>query len=78
MTAVVNTISALFFGLLLLVGIALTAAIGQVNAVYALIFGVAWLFFDVVLASSIRLALQWEKAVVFRLGKYHTVTLRRG
>jgi regulator of protease activity HflC (stomatin/prohibitin superfamily) len=73
MTAVVNHISALFFVLLLLLGIALGVAIGQVNPVYAVIFGVAWLIFDVVIASSIRLALQWEKAVVFRLGKYHAI-----
>ena len=69
----VNYISALFFFLLLLVGIVLAVAIAQVGPVYALIFGAAWLVFDFVLASSIRLALQWEKAVVFRLGKYHTV-----
>src|SRR6516225_316053 len=68
----VNYISALFFFLLLLVGIVLAVAIGQVGPVYALIFGAAWLVFDFVLASSIRLALQWEKAVVFRLGKFHT------
>ena len=69
----VNYISALFFVLLLLLGIVLGVAIAQVSPIYALIFGVAWLLFDAVLASSIRLALQWEKAVVFRLGKYHTV-----
>jgi regulator of protease activity HflC (stomatin/prohibitin superfamily) len=73
MTAVVNYISGLFFVLLLLLGILLTAAIGQVNVVYALVFGLAWLVFDVVIASAIRLALQWEKAVVFRLGKFHSV-----
>ena len=28
---------------------------------------------DVVIASSIRPAAQWEKAVVFRLGKFHTI-----
>jgi regulator of protease activity HflC (stomatin/prohibitin superfamily) len=72
MTAAVNYISALFFVLLLLVGIAIAAAIGQISPLYAVIFGVLWLFFDFVLASSIRLALQWEKAVVFRLGKFHT------
>ena len=56
----VNYISALFFVLLLLVGIVLTVAVGQVSPVYALVFAVAWLVFDFVLASSIRLALQWE------------------
>ena len=28
---------------------------------------------DVVVSSSIRLAAQWEKAVVFRLGKFHSI-----
>ena len=32
-----------------------------------------WMFLDVVVSSSIRLAAQWEKAVVFRLGKFHTI-----
>src|SRR5262245_59007558 len=73
MNAVVNYISGLFFVLVLLLGIVLTVAIGQVNEVYAIVFALAWLLFDAVLASSIRLALQWEKAVVFRLGKFHTV-----
>ena len=33
----------------------------------------AWLFLDVVVSSAIRLAAQWEKAVVFRLGKFHAM-----
>jgi regulator of protease activity HflC (stomatin/prohibitin superfamily) len=39
----------------------------------AFLFALAWLFLDLVIASSIRLAAQWEKAVVFRLGKFHTM-----
>ena len=32
-----------------------------------------WLFLDVVVSSAIRLAAQWEKAVVFRLGKFQAI-----
>jgi regulator of protease activity HflC (stomatin/prohibitin superfamily) len=69
----VNYISGLVFVVLLVVGIAITAAIGQVAPLMAFLFGVLWLLFDVVIASSIRLAAQWEKAVVFRLGMYHSI-----
>jgi regulator of protease activity HflC (stomatin/prohibitin superfamily) len=72
-TAMVNYISGLVFVVLLVVGLLIGVAIGQVNPVIAVGFGVLWLFLDVVIASAIRLAAQWEKAVVFRLGKYHTI-----
>jgi regulator of protease activity HflC (stomatin/prohibitin superfamily) len=32
-----------------------------------------WIVGDVILASSIKLAAQWEQAIVFRLGKYHGI-----
>jgi regulator of protease activity HflC (stomatin/prohibitin superfamily) len=69
----VNYISGLAFVVLLLLGIVLAAAIGQASPVTAVIFGMAWLFVDVIVSSSIRLAAQWQKAVVFRLGKFHSI-----
>ena len=69
----VNYISGLVFVVLLLLGMVLGAAIGQTSPVAATIFGLAWLFLDVVISSSIRLAAQWQKAVVFRLGKFHSI-----
>jgi regulator of protease activity HflC (stomatin/prohibitin superfamily) len=69
----VNYISGLVFVVLLLLGIVLAAAIGQTSPVTAVIFSLAWLFLDVVVSSSIRLAAQWQKAVVFRLGKFHSI-----
>ena len=45
----------------------------QQSVPLAFLFALGWLFVDVVIASSIRLAAQWEKAVVFRLGKFHTI-----
>ncbi len=39
----------------------------------AVLFAITWLVADVVAASSIKLAAQWEQALVFRLGKYHSI-----
>ncbi len=72
-TAMVNYISGLAFVVLLVVGVLVTAAVASLSPVLAFVVGLLWLFFDVVISSSIRLAAQWEKAVVFRLGKYHTI-----
>jgi len=69
-TVMVNYISGLVFVVLFLLGAAITLGIGQSSVPIAFIFALAWLFFDVVASSAIRLAAQWEKAVVFRLGKF--------
>jgi len=69
----INYISNLVFVVLLLLGGVVTIAIGQSSPALAVLFAIGWLFLDVVISSSIRLAAQWEKAVVFRLGKYHTI-----
>ena len=69
----VNYISGLVFVVLFLLGLVLTVAIGQGNPVIAVLVGLTWAFLDVVVSSAIRLAAQWQKAVVFRLGKFHSV-----
>jgi regulator of protease activity HflC (stomatin/prohibitin superfamily) len=69
----INYISGLVFVVLLLLGGAGTVAIAQRSVPLAFLFMLGWLFVDVVISSSIRLAAQWEKAVVFRLGKFHTI-----
>ena len=69
----INYISGLVFVVLLLLGGVGTVAIGQQSVPLAFLFALGWLFVDVVISSSIRLAAQWEKAVVFRLGKFHTI-----
>lgn len=68
----VNYISGLVFVVLLLVGGALAVPIGRDNPGLAVLAGIAWVVADLILASAIRLAAQWERAVVFRLGKFHT------
>jgi regulator of protease activity HflC (stomatin/prohibitin superfamily) len=67
----VNYISGLAFVVLLLLGLGGTYAVAQERPGIAAIFLLAWLFLDIVVSSAIRLAAQWEKAVVFRLGKFH-------
>ena len=69
----INYISNLVFVVLLFLGGALAIGIGQQNVLWAILFGAGWIFLDIVVSSSIRLAAQWEKAVVFRLGKFHTI-----
>jgi regulator of protease activity HflC (stomatin/prohibitin superfamily) len=69
----INYISGLVFVVLLVIGAALAVAIGLGSPVVAVLFAIAWLVADVVAASSIKLAAQWEQAPVFRLGKYHSI-----
>ena len=69
----INYISGLVFVVLLLLGGVGTLLIGQQSMPLGFFFAIGWLFVDWVIASSIRLAAQWEKAVVFRLGKFHTI-----
>ena len=69
----INYISGLVFVVLLLLGGVATVLIGQQSVGLAFLFVLVWLFLDVVVSSAIRLAAQWEKAVVFRLGKFHVI-----
>lgn len=69
----VNYISGLAFVLLLLVGAAIAVPMGQVQPGPAVLLGIVWFLAALILASSIQLAAQWEKAVVFRLGKFKDV-----
>ncbi len=69
----VNYISGLVFVILFVVGGVISLVIGQGNPAVGVVFGVLWLFLDLIIASAIRVAAQWEKAVVFRLGKFQTI-----
>jgi regulator of protease activity HflC (stomatin/prohibitin superfamily) len=69
----VNYISGLLFMVLLVVGIIVVALVGQASPGLAAILAIVWFLGDLVLSSAIRLAAQWERAVVFRLGKFHDV-----
>lgn len=69
----INYISTLVFVVLLFVGALMSWALAAASLPLAIVFLAMWLPFDVVVSSSIQLAAQWEKAVVFRLGKFHSV-----
>ncbi len=69
----INYISGLVFTILLLIGALLTAIEAQANFDLAVLFGIGWLLVDVIISSGLKLAAQWEKAVVFRLGKFSSI-----
>jgi regulator of protease activity HflC (stomatin/prohibitin superfamily) len=69
----INYISGLVFVILLLVGGAVVVPMAAVNYVLAVIVGIVWLIADMIIASAIKLAAQWQRAVVFRLGKFKDI-----
>jgi regulator of protease activity HflC (stomatin/prohibitin superfamily) len=69
----INYISGLVFVVLLVIGAAIALAIGLVSPVVAILVAVVWFVAAVIASSSIKLAAQWEQALVFRLGKYHSI-----
>jgi regulator of protease activity HflC (stomatin/prohibitin superfamily) len=64
----VNYVSAIVFVFLLGPGLLVTRALSA-NPPRAVMALVAWVLLDVFIASAIRLAAEWERAVVFRMGK---------
>jgi regulator of protease activity HflC (stomatin/prohibitin superfamily) len=58
---------------LLVIGAAIALAIGLVYPIVAVLVAVVWFVAAVIASSSIKLAAQWEQALVFRLGKYHSI-----
>jgi regulator of protease activity HflC (stomatin/prohibitin superfamily) len=69
----VNYISGLLFVILLIIGSFVSVGIYNQNPMIAVVVGVCWLVLDIIVSSGVKLAAQWEKGVVFRLGKYHKV-----
>ena len=69
----VNYISALVFVILLLVGGGVVAPLTTINPVLAVVVGIVWLIADAITSSAIQLAAQWQRAVVFRLGKFKDI-----
>jgi regulator of protease activity HflC (stomatin/prohibitin superfamily) len=68
----VNYVSTIVFVVLMAPGLYLAAAL-RASPVHAVVFLAAWTLADALLASSIRLAAEWQRAVVFRLGKLSSV-----
>lgn len=72
-TSMMNYISGLAFVLLLLVGAIFLYPLYQAHPDTAVGGGLLWLFISLIIASGLRLAAQWERGVVFRLGKFHKI-----
>jgi len=70
---VINYISGLVLVVLLVIGAAIALAIGLTYPIVAILVAVVWFVAAVIASSSIKLAAQWEQALVFRLGKYHGI-----
>jgi regulator of protease activity HflC (stomatin/prohibitin superfamily) len=66
----VNYISGLVFVILLIIGTIIVFFLFPVSILLAIIVGIFWIILDIIISSSIKLAAQWEKGVVFRLGKF--------
>lgn len=69
----VNYISGLVFTILLILGVAILVPLGYSNPNLAFFLGLLWIGGDVIISSAIQLAAQWEKAVVFRVGKFSAI-----
>jgi regulator of protease activity HflC (stomatin/prohibitin superfamily) len=69
----INYISGLIFTILLIVGGGVAFTMGMANPIVGFLVGAGWLVGDVILASGIQLAAQWEKGVVFRLGQFSAI-----
>lgn len=68
----INYISSLVFVILLAVGAVFGLLIALANPALAIVIAAVWFVASVFVSSSIKLAAQWEQALVFRLGKYHS------
>jgi regulator of protease activity HflC (stomatin/prohibitin superfamily) len=69
----VNYVSILVFVLVGALGALITGGVAQLGEAAAAVFGVTWLICDIILASGIKMAAQWEKALVFRMGKFSSI-----
>lgn len=69
-----NPISALIFFVLLIVGFLVGAPLFMANQGLGAFLGMIWFFISMVIASGVQMAAQWEKGVVFQLGKFNRIS----
>ncbi len=69
----VNYISGLLFVILMLVGAAITLPTIAASPLAGVLLGIVWFIASSILSSAVQLAAQWERAVVFRLGRFQGV-----
>lgn len=69
----INYVSGLIFTVLLIIGGVVSVTMGLASPGLGVLVGVCWLLADIILASGIQLAAQWERGVVFRLGRFSSM-----
>ncbi len=66
----VNLISGLVFVVLMMVGMIVSGLTMLVHPGLGVLVGIVWFFASCIISSGVRVASQWERGVVLRLGKY--------
>lgn len=69
-----NPIAGLVFFALLIVGFLIGAPIFMANQGLGAFLGMVWFFLSMVISSGIQMAAQWEKGVVFQVGKFNRIS----
>ncbi len=69
-----NPIAGLIFVALLILGFFVGAPIFAINQALGGFLGMVWFFVSMVVASGVQMAAQWEKGVVFQLGKFSRIS----
>jgi regulator of protease activity HflC (stomatin/prohibitin superfamily) len=69
----INYISGLIFTILLIIGAVVSFTMGMASPGLGVLIGICWLVGDIILSSGVQLAAQWEKGVVFRLGRFSSI-----
>jgi len=68
-----KAVNFIFFILFLVIGEAVAIAVGAVSPVLGVLIGIGAFFFALLVSSAIKIADQWERVVVLRLGKFSAV-----
>lgn len=68
-----NPISGLIFVALLIIGFFVDVPIFRMNQALGGFVGMIWFFVSMVIANGVQMAAQWEKGVVFQLGKFSRI-----
>ncbi|HOW59692.1 MAG TPA: slipin family protein [Candidatus Omnitrophota bacterium] len=69
-----NPISGLIFVALIILGFVFGSPIFMAHQGLGGLLGILWFFASMIIASGIQVAAQWEKGVVFQLGKFSRIS----
>ena len=69
---VVNYIAGLVFLGLIAIGVIVSGTVAMFNPIIGVAIGVVWFILSAIISSGVRLAAQWERGVILRLGRYQS------